>query len=90
MLRIEHLCKNYDNFSLDCSLEVRPGCVTGLIGQNGAGKSTTFKAILGLISIDVGIVKIYESLMRRTNRIWEWFCRIPDLVVILQSMILFL
>ena len=58
MLRIEHLCKNYDNFSLDCSLEVRPGCVTGLIGQNGAGKSTTFKAILGLISIDVGIVNI--------------------------------
>ena len=58
MLRIEHLSKNYDNFSLDCSLEVRPGCVTGLIGQNGAGKSTTFKAILGLISIDVGIVNI--------------------------------
>ena len=58
MLKIENLKKNYDNFSLDCTLEIRPGCVTGLIGQNGAGKSTTFKAVLGLISIDDGSVTI--------------------------------
>lgn len=59
MLKIEHLEKHYDTFSLDCSLEVKPGIVTGLIGQNGAGKSTTFKAILGLISIDGGSVTIF-------------------------------
>ena len=47
MLKIEHVRKNYDTFSLDCSLEVPQGCVTGLIGQNGAGKTTTFKALLG-------------------------------------------
>ncbi|MEY8336906.1 ABC transporter ATP-binding protein [Lachnospiraceae bacterium 62-35] len=58
MLKIEHLKKHYDNFSLDCSLEVMEGCITGLIGQNGAGKSTMFKAVLGLISIDGGIVTI--------------------------------
>lgn len=58
MLKIEHLQKRYDNFTLDCSLEVKPGCVTGLIGANGAGKSTTFKAVLGLISIDGGSVRI--------------------------------
>lgn len=58
MLKIEHLQKHYGTFSLDCSLELMPGCVTGLIGQNGAGKSTTFKAILGLISIDGGTVTI--------------------------------
>ena len=39
MLKIEHLKKSYENFSLDCSLEVKKGHVTGLIGQNGAGKS---------------------------------------------------
>ena len=54
MLKIEQIQKNYDNFSLNCSLEVKKGHVTGLIGQNGAGKSTTFKALLGLISIDGG------------------------------------
>lgn len=58
MLKIEHLKKHYDKFSLDCSLEVMSGCVAGLIGQNGAGKSTTFKAVLGLISIDGGTVTI--------------------------------
>lgn len=58
MLKIEHVKKSYKNFLLDCSLEVKPGSVTGLIGQNGAGKSTTFKAILGLISIDGGNITI--------------------------------
>ena len=46
MLKIKHLKKTYRGFSLDCSMEVRPGMITGLIGRNGAGKSTTFKAIL--------------------------------------------
>lgn len=58
MLKIEQIQKNYDNFSLNCSLEVKKGHVTGLIGQNGAGKSTTFKALLGLISIDGGNIEI--------------------------------
>lgn len=58
MLKIRHLRKSYNGFSLDCSLDVLPGCITGLIGRNGAGKSTTFKAILGLISIDSGIIQI--------------------------------
>ena len=39
MLKIDHLRKNYGSFALDCSLEVQPGCITGLIGQNGAGKA---------------------------------------------------
>lgn len=58
MLKIDYLRKNYTNFSLDCSLTVMPGCITGLIGQNGAGKSTTFKAVLGLISTDGGNVTL--------------------------------
>lgn len=59
MLKIEHFRKQYGNFSLDCTMEVQPGCVTGLIGPNGSGKSTTFKAILGLIHIDGGNVEIF-------------------------------
>ena len=58
MLKIEHLQKTYPNFTLDCSLEVPSGCVTGLIGQNGAGKSTTFKAVLGLIKRDGGRITL--------------------------------
>lgn len=33
MLKLEQVKKQYKNFTLDCSLEVRPGCITGLIGQ---------------------------------------------------------
>lgn len=58
MLKLNDVKKEYNQFTLNCSLEVRPGCVTGLIGQNGAGKSTTFKAILDLISIDSGKIEI--------------------------------
>lgn len=64
MLKIEHLKKDYGNFSLDCSLEVMQGRITGLIGQNGAGKSTTFKAVLGLISIDGGTVSLFGKDIR--------------------------
>lgn len=59
MLEIKNIVKQYDDFTLDCSMEVRPGCITGLVGQNGAGKSTTFKAILNLIHLDGGMVKIF-------------------------------
>lgn len=58
MLKLNDVKKEYNQFALNCSLEVRPGYVTGLIGQNGAGKSTTFKAILDLISIDSGKIEI--------------------------------
>jgi len=58
MIRIENLQKNYKDFSLQCSLTVAPGTITGLIGPNGVGKSTTFKAILGLISPDGGKVTV--------------------------------
>ncbi len=41
----------------DVALEVRPGRVTALLGRNGAGKTSTIKAILGLIARD-GIIEL--------------------------------
>ncbi|MCI8447476.1 MAG: ABC transporter ATP-binding protein [Eubacterium sp.] len=59
MLKLDKVKKHYKEFELDCSLEVQAGCVTGLIGKNGAGKSTTFKLVLGLIYPDSGSVHIF-------------------------------
>ena len=58
MLKLINLQKKYNSFTLNCSMEVIPGRITGFIGQNGAGKSTTFKSILGLISKDDGEITI--------------------------------
>ena len=69
MLKISNLVKQYDDFTLNCSMEVQPGCITGLIGRNGAGKSTTFKAVLGLIHTDGGSVEILgKDVARLTAR----------------------
>ncbi|MBS6194989.1 MAG: ABC transporter ATP-binding protein [Clostridiales bacterium] len=58
MLKITDLKKEYGSFRLNCSLEVPAGCITGLVGMNGAGKSTIIKAVLGLISTDGGAVEL--------------------------------
>ena len=99
MLKIEHLKKNYDTFSLDCSLELRPGYVTGLIGQNGAGKSTTFKAVVGLIAIDGGTITILGKDIREftakdreklgvvlSDSGFSGYLRIKDLIPILENL----
>ena len=58
MVRLDNVVKQYDNFRLDCSMQVSTGQVTGLIGRNGAGKSTAFKTMLGLIDTDGGTVEV--------------------------------
>jgi len=59
MLKIKELKKNYKDFSLNCTMEVNKGMITGLVGTNGSGKSTTFKAVLGLISKDGGSIELF-------------------------------
>ena len=58
LLEMKDVKKRYGAFELACSMQLYPGRVTGLIGQNGAGKSTAFKAILGLITPDSGEISV--------------------------------
>ena len=61
-LTISGLTKKYKEFTLsDISFEVPQGTIVGLIGENGAGKSTTLNAILGLIHKDRGEISILGS-----------------------------
>ena len=59
MLKLNNVIKQYDKFRLECTMEVPVGQVTGLIGRNGAGKSTAFKSILGLILTDGGTIEVF-------------------------------
>lgn len=59
MVVIDKLTKKYSDFELNVSMEVKPGSITGLVGKNGAGKSTTIKAVLGLVKPDSGCVKVF-------------------------------
>lgn len=58
MVKLDNLVKTYGDFRLNLSMEIPDGTVTGIVGKNGAGKSTTIKAILGLIRPDEGSVTI--------------------------------
>lgn len=60
ILTVNHLCKSYPQFSLsDVSFSLPKGAIMGLIGENGAGKSTTMKLILGMASPDSGSISVF-------------------------------
>ena len=59
-LEIKKLTKSYPGFTLDnLNLTLPSGCIMGLIGENGAGKSTTIKLILDMIHKDSGSIAIF-------------------------------
>ncbi len=59
-LEIKNLRKSFDNFTLDNLTFTLPGgCIMGLIGENGAGKSTTVKLILDILHKDSGSIEIF-------------------------------
>jgi ABC-2 type transport system ATP-binding protein len=61
MILIENAVKDYGDFRLNISMEIPDGRITGLIGKNAAGKSTTIKVILGLIKPDSGKVSVFGT-----------------------------
>lgn len=60
-MRVSGLTKTYQDFVLDhVSFTVPGGAIVGLIGENGAGKSTTINAALGLIQKEDGVVSFLD------------------------------
>lgn len=61
-LELQGVTKQYGDFTLDhVSFTVPKGSIVGLIGENGAGKSTTINAVLGLIHTQEGTVRLLGS-----------------------------
>lgn len=58
-IELKNVTRSYNKFALkDVSFAVPTGSVMGFIGENGAGKSTTIKALLGLIRPDSGSITV--------------------------------
>ena len=72
-LQITDLTKEYPGFKLDhVSFTLPQGTIMGLIGENGAGKSTTINAILDLIKRDEGSVTFWgEELSENPRQLKE-------------------
>lgn len=63
MLSVKNLKKEYGKFKIDkVSFSVERGKITGLIGNNGAGKTTVLKCVIGVLQYDFGEI-IIDGLM---------------------------
>ena len=58
-VEVKELTKKFKGFTLDhVSFSLPAGCIMGLVGENGAGKSTTLKLLLNMIQKDSGRITI--------------------------------
>ena len=90
ILEIRDLGRSYVNFRLEhISLSIPGGTIMGLVGENGAGKSTTIRAALGLIRKDAGEV-LYcgeplttdsASMKEQIGVVFDSICFYPELTV---------
>ena len=72
VLQVENLTKKYSGFTLDhVSFSIPKGTIMGLVGENGAGKSTTINGILDLINKDDGRVAFWGQELSSSKQLKE-------------------
>ena len=81
-IEVRGLTKRYKDFALEgLDLALPYGCVLGLVGENGAGKSTTIRLIMDALERDGGTV----SVLGTDNRSREFLDRKEDVGVVLDG-----
>lgn len=81
-IEIRNLTKRFDDFILDdISFDLPKGCILGLIGENGAGKSTTIRLIMDAVRRDAGSVEV----MGIDNRSPQFSALKEDIGVVLDE-----
>ncbi len=78
-IEIRNLQKNYKNFSLTIDkLDIPEGYITGFIGPNGSGKTTTIKSLLGMVKPDSGELKILNTDINKDTKTKESIAYVGD------------
>lgn len=67
MIKVDNIVKRYGDYSLNISMNIPAGNITGIIGKNGAGKSTTIKSILGIVRPDEGSIQVFCKDTKKLN-----------------------
>ncbi len=81
MLTLSHVSKSFGSKKVvdDISFSVQEGTVFGFIGQNGAGKTTSMKMILGLLQVDSGEIFVHgEMVSYGQNKTNQYIGYLPD------------
>ncbi len=84
VIQARDLAKSYRNHrALDgASFSVQPGRIVGLIGRNGAGKTTALKAILGLTSFEGDLTVLGRNPRTQRDDLMRDVCFIADVAVL--------
>ncbi|MBE6860618.1 MAG: ABC transporter ATP-binding protein [Ruminococcus sp.] len=90
IMKIENLCKRYKAFSLkNISFSLPKGYIMGFVGQNGSGKTTTIRSILGIANKDSGNIEVfgldnlkdYREVKQRISVVFDSLCYPPHLKI---------
>lgn len=85
-IKITDLQKDYKDFSLNIkNLNVPTGYITGFIGPNGSGKTTTIKSILGMVKPNSGIIEVLDSDISKNIKIKEDIAYVGDVSGFLEE-----
>jgi ABC-2 type transport system ATP-binding protein len=84
IIEAKNLSKRYGSFVAldDVSFSVQPGRIVGLIGRNGAGKTTALKTILGLTTYQGSVQVLGIEPARDRNALMSQVCFIADAAVL--------
>ena len=72
-IEVRNLTKKYDDFEIDnMCFDIPEGSIVGFIGENGAGKSTTMRAILGLVPTEAGKIRVLDHPVGKDSADENW------------------
>lgn len=80
MIRADHVTKRFDDFVAlqDLCCRIPEGCVYGLVGSNGAGKSTFLRLLTGIYRPDAGAVYFDDEPVYENPMVKNQFTLVPD------------